>query len=247
MRIRHLVGHLLNIWTHAVLSAPWFPLTRYVRAGRHWMYDIQRFAGARDIGVVFDVGANVGQTAWGLTRYFRSSPIYCFEPVRATFEELQRKYGSKVHCVKLALGRRDSTETIQLHRDSELNSFGPTRPGKIGTETVKVQTVDKFCFANGIESIGLLKMDVQGWEMEVLYGAPRMLELKAIRFIFAEVGFRERDSDMQAFEPLNRYLCDLGYEFCGLYDDFRWGPSKLYVGFSNALYALPAASAPKPF
>jgi hypothetical protein len=80
---------------------------------------------------------------------------------------------------------------------------------------------------------------VQGWEMEVLKGAAVMLGRHAVRFIFTEVGFRTRDTDIQLFDELNRHLEGIGYEFCGLYEPFRWGPKKLYVGFANALYVLP--------
>jgi hypothetical protein len=66
-----------------------------------------------------------------------------------------------------------------------------------------------------------------------------MLGRRAVRFIFAEVGFRASDADMQLFETLNRHLDVIAYEFCGLYEQFRWGPAKLYAGFANALYVLP--------
>jgi hypothetical protein len=81
-------------------------------------------------------------------------------------------------------------------------------------------------------------MDVQGWESAVLAGARHMLARRAVRFIFTEVGFHSRDSDMQDFSEANRLLTEIGYEFCGLYDNFRWGPAKLFVGFANALYCL---------
>jgi FkbM family methyltransferase len=240
-RLRHFAGDLFNRGAHAVLSARAFPLTRYVPHGWNSLYDIQRHAGARDIGVVFDVGANTGQTAWGLVRYFPSSPIYCFEPVGQTYEILRRNYGQKVTCVRMALGSAPGEATIQVYSDSELNTFSKARRGavRVGVEAVEVGTVDQFCADRGISEIGLLKLDVQGWEMEVLNGAARMLGAGAVRSIFAEVGFHRRDTDMQAFAPLNDHLDALGYEFCGLYDAFRWGTTKSFVGFANALYVLP--------
>ena len=240
-RLRHSIGHWFGRCVHAVLSSRAFPLTRYVPHGWSSLYDMQRCAGARDIGVVFDVGANTGQTAWGLVRYFPSSTIYCFEPVARTYETLSRDYGEKVTCVPMALGGKLGEEMIKLYADSELNTFSEARSGAImvGSEVVEVGTVDQFCADRGITEIGLLKLDVQGWEMEVLNGAARMLGCGAVRFVFAEVGFRGRDTDMQAFAPLNDHLDALGYEFCGLYDAFRWGDTKSFVGFANALYVLP--------
>jgi FkbM family methyltransferase len=239
--LRYIAGALLGRSTHAVLASRLLPTTRYVPLGLSAFYDIQRFNGVRDVGVIFDVGANTGQTAWGLTKYFRRSEIYCFEPVAATHAILERNYGRKARCVKMALGRQIGVKTIQLFSDSELNTFsearGAARP--LGSETVPVTTVDHFCADNGITQVGLLKLDVQGWELEVLEGARGMLDRRAIRFIFAEVGFRDRDTDMQAFAPLNDHLGALGYELCGFYDPFRWGKAKSILGFANALYILP--------
>lgn len=239
LSLRYRVGHWLNLVHHTVLGSRLFPLTRMVRPGRNWIYDIQRHAGARDFGVILDVGANSGQTAWLLVRYFRSSAIYAFEPVASSYRALQSVYGDRICCMQMALGREPARRQINLHSDSELNSFKETRESatRTGSELVEVTTVDQFCHEYGINKIGVLKIDVQGWEEEVLAGAFGMLSNRRIQYIYAEVGFRKRDYDMQGFASFNARMDELGYEFCGLYDTFRWGPAKLYAGFANALYA----------
>ncbi|MCW2283835.1 FkbM family methyltransferase [Rhodoblastus acidophilus] len=199
------------------------------------------------LGIPYRIGtrrtrSNVGQTAWGLTKYFKLSPIYSFEPVSQSFAMLEDRYGQRVKCFRLAFGCERAELAIQLHADSELNSFKPTRESarQTGQEIVKVRTLDDFCTEHDIREIAVLKMDVQGWEDRVLEGARDLIGRRAIRFIFAEVGFRSRDTDMQDFAALNAMMDSLGFEFCGLYEPFRWGPAKLYCGFANALYALPA-------
>ena len=209
--------------------------------GHNWTYDLRRFGG-RSIGPIFDVGANIGQTAWALVRYFPSDPIYCFEPVAGAFDTLQRVYGHRVHCIRKALGSAPGTAQIKLHSNSELNTLA--RPGPLAstcgldqTETIEVDTVDDFARSAGVDRIGLLKMDVQGWELEVLKGARRFLDEKRVRFVFAEVGFHADNTDMQGFAELNDYLSGRGFVFSGLYDQFRWG-DKRQVHFANALYSL---------
>ena len=86
--MRFIVGSRMSHLRHAILSAPWFPLTRYIAKGSYALYDIQCFSGTRHFNVIFDVGANVGQTAHGLISYFPVSQIYCFEPATAPFEEI---------------------------------------------------------------------------------------------------------------------------------------------------------------
>ena len=226
---------------HTVLQSRSFPLIREVPRGLSVWYDVQRLACSRDFGVIFDVGANVGQTAYGLVRYFPKSEIYCFEPVRDTFNILCSRYGTMVNCYRLAFGAERSDMEISTFSESELNSFCEVRASAIsvGRERVVVDTVDGFCETHRIETIDILKMDVQGWEMNVITGAANMLDRRSVRFVLAEVGFRARDRDMQDFGELNGFLDKLGFELCGFYDHFRWGPGKGYLGFTNALFWLP--------
>jgi hypothetical protein len=46
-----------------LLRSPWFPLLHTFHARQNWLYDICRYANTRRFRVLFDVGANVGQTA----------------------------------------------------------------------------------------------------------------------------------------------------------------------------------------
>ena len=231
--------------THALLSSPWFPLTRYVPRGAVCWYDISRFAGTRRLGVIFDVGANVGQTAWVLVRYFPGATIYCFEPAAGPFGVLQCKYGSRrnVHCINAALGADAEKRTLLVGADTELNTFvtdGPRGGRLTDHEVVEVDTVDRFCAARDIAQIDVLKMDVQGWECAVLSGAARMVAERRVRFVVSEVGFSRLDAYMAYFSDLHSIMEKSGYIFCGLYDNVRWGPTKQFVGFANALYCLPA-------
>ncbi|HET7409055.1 MAG TPA: FkbM family methyltransferase [Paracoccaceae bacterium] len=237
MNWRYIVGAGLARATHAALRRA--PPVRYVPYGRYWLYDLHRFCG-RSLGPIFDVGANVGQTARGLVRYFPDDPIYCFEPVESSFEVLQRDYADRVTAVRSALGSVPGTGEMHLHTDSELDTLAA--PGDLAASlstgdsvTVPIDTVDGFAARHGIERIGLLKMDVQGWELEVLRGADRMLGSGAIAAVFSEVAFDTGRPDMQDFCQLNEHLSLKGFTFCGLYDQFRWGDKKK-VHFANALY-----------
>jgi FkbM family methyltransferase len=218
------------------------PLTRYVPLGQFWIYDIQRFAGTRDLSVIFDVGANIGQTVWGLIRYLPNAKIFCVEPVSGTMQQLQDNYAcyDNIQFIQLAFGSRRELTTMCLHEESELNTLISDQnrvadlTGQI--ESVDVDTIDNFCREHMVENIDLLKMDVQGWELEILHGSKAMLSRNAIRFVFAEVGFRKSEADAQYFGDLNDFLQANNFDFCGFYDTYRYGPAKQLIGFSNALY-----------
>ena len=245
MNWRWYVGSKANSAVHRLLSAKRFPLTRHFPRGFSWLYDCQRFANCKDLAVLFDVGANVGQTVDGMLRYFPGASVYCFEPTSAAFSVLAAKYGAKrnVKLLKVALGSSASDAQMALHMDSELNTLvvgGPRTSDITGSsETVHIETLDSVCDSENIPAIDILKMDVQGWELEVLRGASTMLSGRKIRFIFSEVAFRRADDDMQQFTGLNEFLETAGFWFCGFYNPFRWGARKEFVGFANALYMDP--------
>ena len=65
--------------------------------------------------------------------------------------------------------------------------------GATSSTSVNVDTVDKFCEREHIETIDLLKIDTEGFEMEVLAGAARMIKddrIAAIQFEFGDMFIR---------------------------------------------------------
>lgn len=244
MNYRFLIGHSLNVIVNKILSNSYFPLTRYIPKGIYPLYDIQFFSGTRKLQTVFDVGANIGQTARGFIQYFPNSQIYCFEPVSQSFRTLSQNFSEfpNVHCINKGLGSNQEIIKINLYKDSQLDTLiknGPREDQKIGEEEISLDSLDNFCNSQKIRYIDLLKMDVQGWESEVLRGASSFLDSRRIHFILTEVGFRNSDSDMQHFSEINSFLEENGFWLCGFYHSFRWGDRKQYLGFSNALYIQP--------
>lgn len=202
---------------------------------------MQRFAGKRNFDVIFDVGANIGQTAWEFVRYFPTAQIYCFEPSEPSFKILKQRYGGKVHCIQKALGAAVEARALHVQELSERNTFVADGSDDLrydAPETVQVTTVDSFCAEQEIDAIDILKMDVQGWEGEVLRGASRMMEANRVRFVFAEVAFWKESADMAQFVNIHQILEEKRFRFCGLYDNFRWRNGHV-VHFANALYIDP--------
>ena len=88
MNLKYFLGASYFRTIEAVVSSPAFPLTRYFPRGIFWMFDIQRFLGTRSLGVLFDVGANTGQTLKTLLHHAPKAKIYSFEPTLETFRIL---------------------------------------------------------------------------------------------------------------------------------------------------------------
>ena len=69
-------------------------------------------------------------------------------------------------------------------------------------------------------------MDVQGFGLKVIEGAARMIQSNRVRFIFAEVGFRPNDLEIQMFGDFNTAMADRGFMFSGFYDFLRYATTR---------------------
>jgi hypothetical protein len=99
-----------------------------------------------------------------------------------------------------ALGHEAAQRT--LYYDVAGSELGSLYPRKIeqhgihfsGNERVQVDTLDRYCAAQGVSRIDLLKLDVEGHELHVLNGAVQMFERGAIGMTSFEFGGCNIDS-----------------------------------------------------
>jgi FkbM family methyltransferase len=77
---------------------------------------------------------------------------------------------------------------IQIQPDSQSNSLASKSP-RGGSVEVRLEAVDAFAVKKGIQLIDLLKIDVEGFKLQVLQGALGMLRYCAVRHIFTECVF----------------------------------------------------------
>lgn len=239
MNWRLLVGKSLNHSYEAMLRLPGFPLTNAVAFGRVWPYDVMRFARTRDLKLIFDVGANIGQTALHLRRFLPRATIHSFEPVPATCTELRRNTAGhptiQVH--PLAMSNATGETDIFVTDNSQLSSL-EAREGQTAVR-IRTQTVDDFCAEQGITAIDILKMDVEGHELGVIEGARGMLDAGRIRCVYGEVGFGAHDGGHTPFPDFHATMLARGFEFAGLYEPWRDPPNRHRYEFASAMYWNP--------
>lgn len=131
---------------------------------------------------VFDIGAYDGRWTKNCSKVFSNADYFMFEPQEHLYNALSSMVSDKIVIENLFLGERDGLE-INFYEDGSGSSalrFGPNIPIK------KVTTsLDSYCRKNSINSIDILKMDVQGYELNILQGAKTTL--KNVQLIIAEV------------------------------------------------------------
>jgi FkbM family methyltransferase len=190
--------------------------------------------------LIFDVGANVGQTARRLVRAFPQAAIHSFEPFRDTYAKLNGNVSHepriKTHC--LALGADPGKVVVEL-RGSLINSLKPSDTGPTPdtpTETLTVDTVDAFCARHEIDTIDFLKIDTEGYDMEVLKGGLRLLEAQRVNLVQVEAGMNPDNHKHVPLQEFQSFLEPRGYQLLGLYDQTPEWSGELRLRFCNPVF-----------
>jgi FkbM family methyltransferase len=191
------------------------------------------------LNTIFDVGANVGQTAITFNNYFSDAVIYSFEPFSMAYGELVKNTKNKVKCFDLALGDKIESLEVNIFDDnrSNLNSLKKDVQNIEGSrkEIIKVTTGDAFCLEHNISDIDLLKIDTEGFEIQVLQGFMKMISESKIKALYCEVGFSTVNERNTYLNDLIDFASQNNFQFYGLYEINN---ERIVLGknFGNALF-----------
>jgi len=156
--------------------------------------------------VIFDVGANIGLFSLWASKNNQESRIYSFEPNPDTYSRLERNirlnYFDNISPHQLAVTSKTGLSNFKKCQNTWVSTITNTE----NTDTVKVNTVpiDDFVKENSINSIDLIKIDVEGSEFNVLKGS--INTLKIIERIILEYHSKELQRNCLDF------LCTNGFE-----------------------------------
>lgn len=208
--------------------------------------DIKRLSGnPKDIRNIYDVGANKGDLALHYGREFPWANIFAFEPVKETFEVLQRniKSNAKIAACNSALGSTLGTAKIFHGPSNLMNSMNASAFPEATHEIIQVSTLDME-IKNGLPSPDFVKVDTEGFEMEVLAGAINWLGAVGPKFLLLETTFRKPEKahpqlrHQTSFSSIYEFVEKFDFEFVGIYDpDFNaFNPPRPPMSYCNALF-----------
>jgi FkbM family methyltransferase len=199
---------------------------RYVAAVRKpsiSSYRICRAVAGQEGGfrTVLDVGANQGQFALAAAWCFPQAEIFAFEPLPTVVERLSEnvKRMQRIHVCPHALGSRDGQidfyEHSYSHASSALRIDATHRAGLAASSErtklrVEVKTLDSWSIGQDLKSPLLLKLDVQGFEHEVIKGAERLLG--AVDYLVFESSFVSFYEGEKLFPEMHNIVEALGFD-----------------------------------
>jgi FkbM family methyltransferase len=190
--------------------------------------------------MIFDVGANVGQSARSYLRHFPHAQLFCFEPVSLTYSILQKELAGhhNVHCVQMALGSKRGVGQILLEGSSDMYHMVDTsESSRDHIETIQIETVDQFCLIWNIPVINFLKVDTEGYDLEVLMGSDAMLADLKIDVIQVEAGMHMNNTRHVGLERFKSYLEPRGYLLFRIYEQIpEWPTGEPHLRRSNPVF-----------
>ncbi len=188
------------------------------------MDDFQRLLGNVAAPMILDVGGNIGQSVDEFTTNFPTATIHTFEPAPEAFSQLATKCDAleRVSAWKLAVGSQTCNMPLGISNQSVMSSFlehGPYSWAEKATQLeVEVTTLDEFADQQGIEFIHVLKSDTQGFDLEVLKGADRLMTAGRIAIIMFEHTFLEMYRGGPEFDELFRFLKLRRYQLVNIHN-----------------------------
>ena len=153
--------------------------------------------------VIFDVGANRGQYLEMLHQVLKGNfKVHCFEPQQDAFQFLKETAARFGNVVLENMGLGSSPGELSLYKNVAASEYGSVYPAKYlqynvvlnQEEKIRINTIDNYCEKHHIGKIDLLKIDVEGHELEVLKGASNMIGNRKVPYIQFEFGLAAIES-----------------------------------------------------
>ena len=185
--------------------------------------------------IIFDVGANIGQSIERYKKLYSNPTIHSFEPTHEA-KILIQKYinDKKVHVNNVAVGEENLIQDFNINYASDHSSFNDLIPNTtwikkrsksvninsndytVKKVPIKVIKLDDYVIKKNIEQIDILKIDTQGYENKVLSGAKELIQKNKIKLIQIELIFSEIYENSIQINDIEKILIPNNYKLFGI-------------------------------
>ncbi|WP_263835221.1 FkbM family methyltransferase [Salinibacter sp.] len=189
-----------------------------------------------------DVGANYGEWIEDTLRCATPDEVFAFEPDPTALNVIRPKYdrNGRVQIIEAAVGAEEGNISFNVAGSNKLSSvLSPTErlhemygDDASANKTVMVREVTLDSELESDKEVSILKIDVQGYELEVIRGAERMLQ--KTKFVLIEANWTQKYEGGGTFVDVHRRITqDFPFRLIDMS-----GPLSVEGGasFSDALY-----------
>ena len=210
----------------AILKSPYYQ-TRLLRHRVAAGVEHVRVLSGLDCHTVVDIGANRGHFALVARHCLPQAWVISFEPLPAAAAKFRAVFAGddRVTLHEAAIGPVPGNATIHVSRLDDSSSLFPITatqvdlfPGteEVATAVVRVAPLRDFVLAADIQAPALLKLDVQGFELEALRGCEELLG--HFVYVYAECSFVELYAGQSLADEVIAWLRERGFKYCGVHN-----------------------------
>lgn len=182
-----------------------------------------------DAPVIFDIGANTGQTIAEALTTFPRAQITAFEPSPQSVDALRSRF-PHVSVEPIAMSDQRGTATLHVSDEWSVNdSLLTPADGATGTITVPTETVNTYCANRHIGHLDWLKIDTQGFDLQVLRGSNDLLSRQAVAVVTCEVMLVPMYAGQATMPDVLTFMASLHYDLAGIYDQTFWHNRLAYL------------------
>ncbi len=199
------------------------------------------------VSTIFDVGANKGQSIAQYRKLYKNAQIVSFEPFSEVMEVLKKRNSNdnNLTTVPAAVSNKSGTQSFFTSVHTTMNSLSKLADVDENEQQeiiVPTITLDEFCLEKSIEHIDILKMDIQGGELNALEGASELLKNNQIDVVYTELLFRKMYEDQAIAFQIYDKMHHNGYQLFGYYS-MRVNPKNNIISHGNAIFVSPKIAA----
>ncbi len=187
----------------------------------------ERILKALACSTVVDIGANRGQFALVSRHCCPAAKIVSFEPLAAPARRFHTALDGdpRVTLHEAAVGTDNGEAVMHVSAEDDSSSLLPmtdlqeslfSGTSEVGTETVRVVTLDQKLSADQLQAPALLKIDVQGYELTTLRGCETLLD--RFTYVYVECSFVELYQGQSLADEVIAYLREHGFQLAGTYN-----------------------------
>jgi FkbM family methyltransferase len=199
---------------------------------------------------IVDAGVHLGHSSKEYLGAFPNCRVFGFEPEDKNFAaatDMLAPYGSRMTLLKNALSEIDAANVLQVNAHDGTHSLleiGDGRYWEGSAETLHQQQIrtvalDTFCADRGVDAVDILKMDIQGGELQALKGARGLLGRGAISVIALEVLFKPLYKSQPLFWDVSDYLRSFDYGLHGLFECHYHSHNPSVLSWADAIFIAP--------
>ena len=224
----------------SILKSPYYQ-KRLLRHGVAAGVEHAQVLSGLDCRTIIDIGANRGQFALVARRCFPQARIISFEPLPPAAAKFRAVFADddRVTLHEVAIGPVPRDATIHISQRDDSSSLLPITATQValfpGTEetstaTVRVAPLREFIPAADVRPPALLKLDVQGYELEALRGCEDMLGQFA--YVYVECSFVELYGGQALGDEVIAWLRERGFRLRGVHNmDYDRGGRAIQADF----------------